>query len=209
MPAPDDPTRTRLLDAAGATFAEFGFEKATIRDICSRADVNLASVNYHFGDKQRLYRETILQAHERAVSEVPLPEWPDGTPPERRLGDFIHTMIHRMAAMQRLPWHAQLIMREFAQPTGACELIAHEYIKPHFEILVGIVSELVPAETPPHRKHQLAFSVIGQSLFYMKNDPVIHILIPESELEEHFQPSQLAEHITRVMLAAFGRRPLE
>ena len=37
MPCPEDPTRTRLLEAAGEEFALNGFKAARIRTICRRA----------------------------------------------------------------------------------------------------------------------------------------------------------------------------
>ena len=52
-----DDTRTRILEAAGKVFADKGFDKATIRDISALAEVNLASVNYHFGSKDALLFE--------------------------------------------------------------------------------------------------------------------------------------------------------
>ncbi len=55
-------TRQRLLETAGQVFAEQGFRAATVRDICRRAGANIASVNYHFGDKERLYSEVLLFA---------------------------------------------------------------------------------------------------------------------------------------------------
>ena len=54
----DDP-RGRILSAAGQEFADKGFEAATIRDICTLAAVNVAAVNYYFGDKHRLYIESV------------------------------------------------------------------------------------------------------------------------------------------------------
>jgi len=49
--------RERLLDAAEELFCEHGFEGASIRDIAASADCNIASVNYYFGGKEKLYEE--------------------------------------------------------------------------------------------------------------------------------------------------------
>ena len=70
----DDP-RDRLLLAAGQAFAEHGYEAATVRDIFLEAGVNVAAVNYYFGDKRRLYIESVKHAHEQRVRQLPLPEW--------------------------------------------------------------------------------------------------------------------------------------
>ena len=45
----------RLLDAAESLFCEKGFDGASIRDITSQANCNVAAVNYHFGGKENLY----------------------------------------------------------------------------------------------------------------------------------------------------------
>jgi AcrR family transcriptional regulator len=47
-------TKARILDAAEDLFIEFGFEAMSLRQITSRAEVNLAAVNYHFGSKEAL-----------------------------------------------------------------------------------------------------------------------------------------------------------
>jgi len=49
-------TKDKILDASEALFAEVGFASTSLRDITSRADVNLAAVNYHFGSKLDLLR---------------------------------------------------------------------------------------------------------------------------------------------------------
>lgn len=53
---PADPasTKARILDTAEGLFAERGFAETSLRHITSRAQVNLASVNYHFGSKKSL-----------------------------------------------------------------------------------------------------------------------------------------------------------
>ncbi len=47
-------TVVRILDTAEALFAEKGFAETSLRAITSRAKVNLAAVNYHFGSKKAL-----------------------------------------------------------------------------------------------------------------------------------------------------------
>jgi AcrR family transcriptional regulator len=47
-------TRTLILDTAEALFAEQGYDGTSMRLITSKAKVNLASINYHFGSKHAL-----------------------------------------------------------------------------------------------------------------------------------------------------------
>ena len=47
-------TVDRILDAAEELFADRGFSETSLRMITSKARVNLAAVNYHFGSKNAL-----------------------------------------------------------------------------------------------------------------------------------------------------------
>lgn len=47
-------TSASIVNAAEILFAEQGFTETTVRQITSRADVNLAAINYHFGSKKGL-----------------------------------------------------------------------------------------------------------------------------------------------------------
>ena len=51
---PPHETRTRILDAAEELFMQHGFEGTSMRQLTTRAGVNLAAVNYHFGSKDAL-----------------------------------------------------------------------------------------------------------------------------------------------------------
>ncbi|WGW01514.1 TetR/AcrR family transcriptional regulator [Vibrio sp. YMD68] len=58
MAAKND-TKNKILDVAEVLFSEQGFNDTSLRTITSKAGVNLASVNYHFGDKKTLVRAVI------------------------------------------------------------------------------------------------------------------------------------------------------
>jgi len=50
-------TKDRILGAAEELFAQHGFSGTSLRQVTSRADVNIAAVNYHFGSKENLVNE--------------------------------------------------------------------------------------------------------------------------------------------------------
>ncbi len=58
--------KERILDAAEREFAEHGFHGASLRSVTRAAEVNVASIHYHFGSKEALLRATL----ERIVRPV-------------------------------------------------------------------------------------------------------------------------------------------
>jgi AcrR family transcriptional regulator len=50
-------TKDRILGAAEELFAQHGFAGTSLRQVTTRADVNIAAVNYHFGSKENLVNE--------------------------------------------------------------------------------------------------------------------------------------------------------
>ena len=58
-------TKVRILDASEDLFIEFGFEAMSLRQITSRAEVNLAAVNYHFGSKEALLHAMLSRRLDR------------------------------------------------------------------------------------------------------------------------------------------------
>lgn len=58
-------TRRRLLEAAESLFIECGYEAMSLRQITTKANANLAAVNYHFGSKEALMHELLSQRLDR------------------------------------------------------------------------------------------------------------------------------------------------
>lgn len=194
--------RARILLSAGPIFAEKGFDGATVREISHRAGVNLAAVNYYFGDKERLYLDTVKHAREMREKQEPLPVWEVQASPEVRLRGFVDTMLRRMVGLQTAPWQVRLMMREILQPTAACRDLVRDYFRPTFDLLLGIIEQIVPQPIARHRLEQLGFSLIGQCLYYRVAGEVVALMIPPDDLTQHYSTESLASHITEFTLAA-------
>lgn len=204
-PAAETPDpRERILLAAGREFAERGYEAATVRDICTAAGVNVAAVNYYFGDKKRLYIESVKHAHAERLRQVPQPEWAPGTAPAEKLRDFVGSMLNRMLGGDQPPWQVRLMMRELLQPTEACRELVEDYIRPHFGLLLGILDELAVGGLPASELRRVGLSVVGQCFLYRAAGDVVAMLVPPDENDACHTPRAIADHVTRFTLAALG-----
>lgn len=202
MPLPMDETQHRLLEAARHVFAAKGYQQATVREILAKAEVkNVAAINYYFGDKERLYIETVKYSHQSTcVHRDHFPAWPEGTPPAQKLRDFIHVFTKRMIESAD-PVATQLMMRELAQPTQACVELVRDYIRPVADILADILAELLP-EREELQRRLIGNSIVSQILFYRQNEPIIQLLTPDRPEFQRFDAELLASHITAFSLAA-------
>lgn len=196
-------TRARLIDAAGEEFAEHGFAKATVRDICARAGANIAAVNYHFRDKETLYLETLRHAHRYSIEHYP---HHGGLTPDAdakdKLRAFVRAFLAKMLDTQRPKWHGRVISREMTEPTPALTLLIEEGVRPQFAALSAIVRELAPS-IKGDELEACAASVIGQALHYHHCNSMIKRLYTERKDGFPFDLEFLTEHITRFSLAAF------
>lgn len=52
-------TRDKIITAAKELFENNGFDFTTVRDIAQKAEVNVALINYHFGNKETLLQSII------------------------------------------------------------------------------------------------------------------------------------------------------
>jgi AcrR family transcriptional regulator len=192
------------LHTAGEIFAEKGFHAATVREICQKAGANIASISYYFGDKERLYIETVKEAARYCEAAAPWPTWPPGTPPQTKLRDFVRTFLTRIVIDREPAWHRLLIMRELVQPTRACVAFVDNFVRPTAAVLQAIVGEVVPADMPVARRRLIAFSIIGQCLHYRFARPIMTLLIGQADFDA-YGIDQLTDHITAFSLAGLEK----
>ena len=195
-------TRQRLLEAAGEVFAERGFRAATVRHICQRAKANIAAVNYHFGDKERLYTAVLKYAFSCGLQKYPpLLDLESNAGPEQRLRAFIRSFMLRCLGEGSPAWLGKLMEREMAEPTYALDILIHEAFRPLFELLMAIVRELLGPRAQSAQVQLCADSIIAQCLHYQHARPVLVRFDPDLKFGL-VDIDRWATHIAEFSLAA-------
>ncbi len=155
----EDAVRTRksLLAAAIDVFAEKGYRDATVAEICQRAKVNIAAVNYHFGDKENLYVEAWRHSFAQSLETHP----PEGgasedARPEERLQGQVTALLRRIADESNKEF--LIVHRELANPTGLLEEVMRKDLRPLRDKIETVIRELLG---PAASDMQVRFCAIG------------------------------------------------
>jgi AcrR family transcriptional regulator len=189
-------TSAAIMEAAGKIFAEEGYSKATVRDICREAGANIAAINYHFGDKKGLYLAVLKHYQEIAVQTHP-PNLgiKETQQPEEKLRAYIRSFLLRIMDEGRPTWFGKLLTREFTEPTWAFDILVEETIRPSFLILMDIVAAILGKGAKERKVRLCSMSIVGQCLYFRHSHPVISRLFP-GEVFGARQIDELTEHIT-------------
>lgn len=195
----DRETRARLVDTAAALFADRGFKKVTVREICRAARANVAAVNYHFGDKAGLYREVVMTAIEAMKETNELSQRAAAAAaPERQLRQFVRVFLERLTGSGRRAWIHKLMAREMEEPSEALDLVVRQVVQPRLDYLGAIVGAI--AGLPPADPRVLLSVVSLQAQCLMLARPVP---APMRRLWEGVAPDldATADHISSFSLA--------
>ena len=209
MPNPPQRASTsqRLLEAATQVFAEQGYRNARIRDICKRAQANVAAVNYHYRDKEQLYRAVIENAFFSLRDDDPIPRSViDQGIVEQQLYVFVRSLLGQLLTEGQSAVYAKLVARELVDPTSALDQVIDKGIAPQIELLCGMIRSHVGRNCSEQAIRRSATSILGQCLFYYFARPVIDRL----QIEHDLSPAGIdgiAKHITQFTRAALSSIP--
>jgi AcrR family transcriptional regulator len=206
MQGRDTETRERLLSTAERLFAERGFSKVTVREICRSARANVAAVNYHFNGKKGLYDEVVRSAIKTMQSTTDaIREAGSNRTPDERLAAYIAIFITRVVAA-RDGWIHQLMMRELSDPTPALDLVMKKVVQPRMAYLRDVIASMIGCEPGDPRVERCTMSVQAQCLALLSHP--VAALRPKTMSERDL--GLMAEHVAQFSLGgvrAITRRP--
>ena len=191
-------TRQQLLQAGLETFSEVGFEAATTRAISARAGVNLALVNYHFGDKLGLYRQVMLGC--RAPLEGIREALEAVSTPQEALRRVIRIRLTNVFERDPMGQMFRLLCHELASPTQVFKEAFEALALPLYHRARELVGSILGLPADHEETLLCTRSVAGQLLLYVMTAPVLARLYPEGPHWEE-QIDAIADHIYRFSMA--------
>ena len=214
-PAALGETREKLLDAAQQVFAEFGFYDATVRQICKLAGVNLALVNYHFGNKLQLYIEVIRRAMNLSKLDILEGVNDPNADPVVLLRDLVTGFLRHFKKKESV--YDILMRQERARPTPAMELITEKSMRPAYEAMCTVIGRILKLPAAHETTRLVAHSVIAQIKHFgepeqllVRLDPTILSGKTDEELANSIISFALAGPYPHGMASEFPRaQPLE
>lgn len=192
-------TRQKILDAACDIFSEKGFRQARVTEICRRAGINLAAVNYYFGDKKNLYVEAWRQAMDQFMQSDTLP--PRSLPPEERLRQAIRHIIRKVLDDRTGGHFRRIELMELANPTGLIDDAWKALIAPRQEEMLQLIRDIMGPEAPEESVRLCKMSIINQCRGYILNQKSRMDLMGETIGAGPDQADRIAEHITCFSIA--------
>ncbi len=157
-------TRERILSTALPLFAAHGFAGTSVRMVANAADVNVATLAYHFEDKAGLYRSAISRLYEELTHfPLDLSGAPTSTDPlEAAVG-----VGWRFAVSHRV--HIRLLMRHLLD-SGRHHELAHEQLEPLLQ-RVWPVFDAVRPDWGETERRLMVFSVLHLMVRFALEDP--------------------------------------
>ena len=166
----DDPVKSvkdRLLDAAEGIFCERGFKGASIRDIAASAGCNIASVNYYFGSKEKLYEEVwhrhLIPMRDARIAGINKVMSQSVVRPdlEDLLRSFADTFVGSMVDSSRMSQLSKLMAREYIDSHLPTNMFVEEVMMPTITAMNSALAKTCP-DLDESKILPVIFSIVGQ-----------------------------------------------
>ena len=136
----------KILDVAEELIAKKGFDGTSVRDICSKANINVAMISYYFGSKDNLMKAILRERIEGAIETLSEIAKDETTTPAQKIEDFVARFVTnklRQPAFTRILMNEQALKRneEFAALTTELRTA----LATHLQVLLDLAARKNPA----------------------------------------------------------------
>lgn len=206
-------TKERILNAAEQLFCDFGFDNTSLRAITSEADVNLASVNYHFGSKKQLIQEVLaryLQVLMPALdNEIKvLTEEPLTVSTEKLFGALVEPLL---SLEQVRPNGTRVFVQLFARAYYESQGHLRRFITSHYKQELKNLNKALLLSVPHLEASEVFWRwhfALGSCVFTMASSRALSE-IAAAEYEQKMQIEDLIKKVIHYVAAGFSAPKFE
>ena len=157
----------------------------------------MAAVNYHFGDKETLYREVFKHAFTKLHEHAPLNRLSDDANWRERIEDLVGGLLERLLSAGE-SWHGRLLTHELAEPGPALRDVVGAFMQPMLARIDALVAEACP-QLEPEARELHALSLVGHCVFFRHARPILDILYGRARYGREDLP-RLRTHIVTLFM---------
>ena len=196
-------TKKKLIAAAEKCFYEKGFSATSLREITKRARANVASVNYHFGDKKQLIQavfERYLSAFDNNIrARLDLIQSSESVSAETLIRILLDSILEtrKLSASGELIFIRLLNLAYSEQQGHLRKYVVREY-PDTFEKVVSLLQVAIPGWSRAELFWRVHF-LMGSVFFTLNSWQALHD-ISESEFSYAPDESRLLEELTAFVI---------
>jgi len=189
-------TKENIISVATRLFAAKGLKAVTVREICQSADVNVAMINYHFRDKNGLYRACIDRLFDGTVHReiAQLPETArDAKSWKAAIREWICTFSRILRSKKGdAGLVAGFFRQEVIHPSPVSDLIRERYVQPVYDSLERLFAMAVRDVDECRRWVETVWSALST---YAMVDPVWHSLFRPAKADPETWGNDFADFL--------------
>ncbi|SDQ48379.1 transcriptional regulator, TetR family [Chryseobacterium soldanellicola] len=191
-----------ILDIAEELIAKKGYEGTSVRDICSKANINVAMISYYFGSKEKmmsyLYQYRVLKTRENFSEFADTIK--DGKP-EMQMKEIIKYIV---AQLFKYNYFHGFVTQELRHTENLKDELLDFYqlfVKKVDEVIKKGVASGVFTFTP--KPEDVLTTIIGSTLFVIRNKNFYELYVP-SKNEETYEKEAEKKVRMNLLMSVFA-----
>ena len=200
-----DKTKEKIVRAATRLFAERGLGGVTVREICRAANVNGALVNYHFRNKEGLYRECVERVYAETHGDRTATDG-DGVRDARSWRAAVRTWIETFAEMLQAKtgigaYAAGIFRQEVVSPSKMQPCLEERFVRPARDRLFRLVRMATDDDREAHLWSASVWTQLGAFALY---HPVWRTLHRPAGVTEDDWRRAIVDHVCAIVFGSLS-----
>ena len=178
-----------ILDIAEELIAKKGYEGTSVRDICSKANINVAMISYYFGSKEKmmsyLYQYRVLKTREN------FSEFADTIKegkPEMQLREMVKYIVSQLFKYNYFHGFVTQELRHTENLKDELLDFYQLFVKKLDEVIKKGVTSGVFTFTP--KPEDILTMIIGSTLFVIRNKNFYELYVPSKNEETYTKEAE-------------------